>query len=274
MKKTLNLTAKEPLITLADGIVYAQRPDWCDATTRSLKISLLRKRQFADYDERVTWPVIIWLCGGAWTEMDRNVWTPELVWFAKKGFVIASVDYSVTARTRFPQQIVDIKEAIRFLRAHADKFRIDPNHFAVMGESAGGYLAALTGAAGTLREYDQGAYLDQSSAVQAAIPWYPATEISSFPIADILADALPPDMRKYPDITKLVTKDTPPYLLLHGTADSQVPLSQSEKLYDVLQAAGVEADLIILEGSEHAEATFVQPEVKEIILEFLRKHLK
>jgi probable DNA metabolism protein len=158
MKKTIKLTAKEPLIALADGIVYAQRPDFCDITTRDLRVSLIRPRAFFDYDKRVVWPVVVFICGGAWTEMDRNAWIPELAWFAKKGYVIASVDYSVTARTRFPQQIVDIKEAIRFLRAHADKLGIDPNRFAVMGESAGGYLAALTGAAGELFEVSVNAF--------------------------------------------------------------------------------------------------------------------
>jgi acetyl esterase/lipase len=274
MKKTITIVEKDPLINLNEGIVYAQRAEWCESSTRPLKISLLRKRQFADYDSRVTWPVIVWLCGGAWTEMDRNVWIPELAWFAKQGYVVASVDYSVTARTRFPQQIIDIKEAIRFLRANAEKYGLDPARFAVMGESAGGYLCALAGVTGNIRDYDTGTNLDKSSAVQAAVPWYPVTEVSSFPIADILVDALPPDIKKYPDVTKLVTKDTPPYLLLHGTTDSQVPVSQSEKLYDTLQAAGVDSDLIILEGSEHAQATFIQIEIKEAILAFLRTHLK
>jgi acetyl esterase/lipase len=274
MKKTVTILEKEPLINLNEGIVYAQRSEWCDASTRQLKISLLRKRQFADYDSRVTWPVIVWLCGGAFTEMDRNVWIPELAWFAKKGYVVASVDYSVTARARFPQQLIDIKEAIRFLRANAEKYGLDPARFAIMGESAGGYLSALAGVTGNIRDYDRGTNLDQSSAVQAAIPWYPVTEISTLPIPDLLADCLPPDLKKYPDVIKLVNKDTPPYLLLHGTIDSQVPVSQSEKLYDTLQAAGVDSDLIILEGSEHAQATFIQPEIKETILLFLKKHLQ
>lgn len=273
MKKTIQTTAEDLLIAMADGIVYAQRPDWCNATSRELKVSLLRPRQYFDYDKTVTWPAIVWICGGAWTEMNRNVWIPELAWFAKKGYVVASVDYSVTARTRFPQQIVDIKEAVRFLRAHADTLSIDPRRIAVMGESAGGYLSALAGVTGHTREYDIGTNLDQSSAVQAAIPWYPAIDISSFPVAEFLSDMLPPDFRKYPDVSKLVTKDAPPFMILHGTADTQVPLSQSENFYDILQNTGVESELIILDNSEHAEATFVQTEIKELVFEFLKKHL-
>jgi dipeptidyl aminopeptidase/acylaminoacyl peptidase len=72
----------------------------------------------------------------------------------------------------------------------------------------------------------------------------------------------------------LVNKNTPPCLILHGTEDSQVPLSQSEKLYERLQIEGVDSDLVILKGAEHTDAPFVQEEVKCIILDFLNKHLK
>jgi acetyl esterase/lipase len=273
MKKRITVSGTDLLVTLADGIVFGQRPDWCNATSRDLRVSLMKPRQYFDYDKKVTLPVIVWICGGAWTEMNRNVWMPELAWFAKRGYVIASMDYSVSARTRFPQQIVDIKEGIRFLRAHADDLGIDPARIAIMGESAGGYLSALAGVTGNTSEYDIGTNLDQSSAVKAAIPWYPVVDISEFQIAEFLSDMLPPDLRKYPDVSKLVTKDTPPFMLLHGSADTQVPLAQSEKLYDVLQKAGVVSELIILENSEHAEATFIQTEIKEMILEFLKKNL-
>jgi acetyl esterase/lipase len=273
VKKVIKVTAEEPLLALAEGIVYAQRPEWCDATSRDLKVSLIRRRQFFEYDKRVVSPVIVWICGGAWTEMNRNVWIPELTWFAKRGYVVASVDYSVTARTRFPQQIVDIKEAIRFLRAHAKELGLDPGRFAVMGESAGGYLSALAGAAGSLREYDTGAYLDQSSAVQAAVPWYPVTDPSSFTYNEFIAEALPRGFEKFIDITKLVDAHTPPYFFIHGTKDSQVDKSQSEKMYDVLQAKGIESELVIIEGAEHADIHFVQGEIKQMILDFLNKHL-
>jgi dipeptidyl aminopeptidase/acylaminoacyl peptidase len=63
-------------------------------------------------------------------------------------------------------------------------------------------------------------------------------------------------------------------MILHGTADTQVPVSESEMLYDTLQKSGVEAELIVLEGVEHAEAHFVQPQIKQMILDFLNKHLK
>lgn len=84
--------------------------------------------------------------------MDQNVWTPELAWFAKRGFAVASIDYSVTARAKFSNQIEVVKLAIRYLKAHAEELGLDPQRFVAMGESAGGYLAALVGATANIQK--------------------------------------------------------------------------------------------------------------------------
>ncbi|MDR2020719.1 MAG: alpha/beta hydrolase [Treponema sp.] len=274
MKKNIQIEAEDLLIAMADGIVYAQRPDFCDITFRQLRLSLLKPRTYFDYDKRVIWPVIVFICGGGFTEMDRNAWVPELSWFAKRGYVVASVDYTTRTRSRFPEQLIDIKEAIRFLRAHAAEFGLDPARFAVMGESAGGYLSAITGVTGKTREFDTGGNLEQSSEVQAAIPWYPPVNLGGIKFEDFMLPILPQGLKDYPNILDFVHKEAPPYMILHGTADTQVPVSESEALYDALQKAGVDADLIIFEGVEHAEAHFVQPQVKQMMLDFLNRHLK
>jgi acetyl esterase/lipase len=274
MKKTITVVPKDPVITMADGIVYAQRTEWCDAVVRQLKLSIIRPRQFFSYDRRVKWPVIIWICGGGFTTLDRNVWAPELAWFAKQGYIIASVDYSVIARTRFPEQIEEIKEAIRFLRTHGEEYGIDPERFAVMGESAGGYLSALTGLTGKTKEYDKGTNLDKSSAVQAVVSWYPLTEPDNFECSEEMALLLPRDLDKYPNLIKLVDRDAPPFLILHGNTDTQVQVSHGEKLYEALNKAGVDSELVILNGAEHADEPFVQDEIKQLIIKFLNRCLK
>jgi acetyl esterase/lipase len=169
--------------------------------------------------------------------------------------------------------VIDIKEAIRFLRARAKELGLDGERFAVMGESAGGYLSAITGVLGLQREYDTGEYLEQSSAVKAIVSWYPATEPSTFACSDPVAEMLPKDFKNYPDITKIINKDTPPCFILHGTADTTVDISQSEKLSEALQAKHIESDFAIIEGAEHADTPFVQPEVKQMILDFINKHI-
>ena len=159
-----------PVICLGDEITYGQRPEWSDATWRPLKMSLMRYRQWFDYDPHEKMPVIIWICGGGFTHADKNVWAPEMEYYARHGFIVASIDYSTVARTVWPMQIEDIKLAIRFLRAHAEQYHVDKERIVVMGESAGAYLAAAVGLLG--REFDKGEYLEESSAVSAVVPFY------------------------------------------------------------------------------------------------------
>jgi acetyl esterase/lipase len=105
MKKYIEIERKEPCLYLDDNIVYGNRREFCNAVTKPLRLSLIRPRDYFSYDRKMILPVIVWLCGGAWTEMDRNVWIPELSWFAKHGYAVASVEYSVTARSRFTENV-------------------------------------------------------------------------------------------------------------------------------------------------------------------------
>ena len=101
---------------------------------------------------------------GAWLEMDKSAHLAYLAGLARSGFVVASVEYRTSNEAKFPKQLEDVKSAIRYLRAHADRFCLDPEHFGVMGESAGGYLAAMTALA-TDPGDDVGDHLSLSSAV-------------------------------------------------------------------------------------------------------------
>jgi acetyl esterase/lipase len=270
MKKTINVPIQEPGVILAGEIVYGQRGAWNNLTYRPLKLSLMRPRPSGAKQDL---PLIVWLCGGGFTEMDREVWLPELVWFAKRGYAVASVDYSTTYRSRFPEAAEDVKLAIRFIKAHAAEYDIDGNRIALMGESAGGYITALCGLTGRDRKFDSGGFENYSSEVQAVIPWYPPVRMSGMEIEPGRV-TLPHDIAAYADITGYVSRDAPPFLILHGSGDSLVPLSQGELLYDSLQKAGADADMIVLEGAEHADTAFVQPQVKELILEFIERKLR
>lgn len=272
MKKTITVGRKDDVVLLTSGIVYAQRPFWCNAGNELMQLSLMRPRCNFPYDRTGIHPVIVFLAGGSFREVDRNVWMPELVYFAKHGYAVASVEYGTSMKTKFPDQIIEIKSAIRFLRAHAADLHLDPKRFAVMGESAGGYFSGLVGLTGKTKEYDKGENLAYESSVSAAVTWY-LPQVATSVVADPRKGEIPFDAQNYPVLSDLASQDAPPFLLLHGTADTLVPPKNSEDLYNALVSHGAKADLYEIEGADHADLPFVQEETKKIILDFLDRAL-
>lgn len=264
MKYTIQQDRTDPIICMGDEITYGHRPEWSGATWRPLKLSLIRTRQWFDYDPHEDMPVIIWICGGAFTHEDKNVWAPEMTYFAKRGFAVASIGYSAEARMRFPMPLEDIKLGIRYLKAHAKELHLDPDRMVIMGESAGAYLAALTALTSGDPEFEVGEYQDQTSAVRAAITLYScAKEVH-----------MEGDRIVMPDLTGYITKDAPPFLIFHGTADTVVSCEESEYFYNALQAQGIPADFYLIEGAHHADCPMYQPKIKDRIIEFIQSAIK
>ena len=125
-------------------------------------------------------------------------------------------------------------------------------------------IVALTG---NDRTHDVGDNQEYSSAVSGAVCFYCGD--GGFEKIDPEIAILPADIEKYPLLSDLIDNDTPPMLLLHGTDDTQVAISHSERMYEALQAHGIRSDLYVFKGAEHADAPFVQTETKEIILNFM-----
>ncbi|HEY5466136.1 MAG TPA: alpha/beta hydrolase, partial [Clostridia bacterium] len=229
------------------------------------------------------------LCGGAWLAMDKDLWIPELVTFTRRGFAVACAEYRTSGVARFPAQIEDVKSAIRYLRAHAAGWSLDPARFAIMGESAGGHLAVLAGATGETREFDTGDWLEQDSGVQAVVDYYGPMDFSQMGKSSADSDHDAPDspesrliggpIQKNPmpvqranPITYL-TREAPPTLILHGSVDRTVPCHQSQLLFDALQALGVPVEYYRLVGEGHATDAFIQPAVMDMVAEFLIHYL-
>ena len=272
MRKTVKVEISEPLVLLASEIIYGQRKGWCNGSSVPMALSLIRPRLYSENDKENILPVIVWLCGGAFTSVDRNVWMAELAWFAKRGYAIASIDYSVNYRSHYPELVEDVKLAIRYLKAHHAEYSLDTSRIALMGESAGGYLSAFCALTGENREFDTGGYEDQSSSVQLAIPWYPVIRPSKGESGggNII---LPHDWLKFANLVDFVKPGAPPFLILHGSADTVVPCSHGEELYESLTKCGCDAELIIVEGAGHADAAFVQESIKKEILSFINSRL-
>ena len=186
----------------------------------------------------------------------------------------------------FPAQIEDSKCAIRFLRAKAKEYHIDTNRIGVWGDSSGGHLSALMGTSGDAKELEgNGGWAEFSSRVHAVCPMCPAIDFLSpdWPARHNMPNGpafrlLRGDPRK--DKMELakkaspltyITKDCPPFFIMHGDDDRTVPYSQGKLLYDALKKAGVEATLHTIKGGDHGA---VHQQDNLVVTEFFDKQFK
>lgn len=150
--------------------------------------------------------------------------------------------------------IQDVKCAIRSFRAHADDYQTDPDKIGIWGASAGGHLVNLLGTTDSSAGFEVGEYLEQSSRVQAVVDIYGPADLTidfSTVFTDLKESVFGSfDLAQASPVT-YVTADDPPFLILHGDMDLVAPLSQSQLFYDRLTAAGVEAQLVIVQGGNH-----------------------
>jgi len=232
-------------------------------------------------------PLIVSIHGGGWVSGSKSPRKPTA--FIQLGFAYASIDYRFSKDAVFPAQIQDCKAAIRWLRAHAGEYGIDPGRIGVWGSSAGGHLVALLGVTGQVHDFDTGPNLDQSSAVQCVVDLYGPSDFlnpgqgpgKSRPgMISVVNLLLGGPVEAHQALARLaspvyfVTKEAPPFLILHGDQDPIVPLQQSQELNAALQKAGVESTLHVVPGAVHADPAFFKPENENLIRDFLVSHLK
>ena len=138
-KKTLKLSVEKPQYITVNDITYAQVDSWFGHCRRDLKLDII----YPETKDGKIYPCILWICGGAWLMMDKSAHNLYLSRLASSGFVVASVEYRTSNQGPYPMPLQDVKAAIRYLKAHADRFRINKEQIGVMGESAGGYLTCM-----------------------------------------------------------------------------------------------------------------------------------
>ncbi|HVS37994.1 MAG TPA: alpha/beta hydrolase [Gemmataceae bacterium] len=208
-------------------------------------------------------PVVVCIHGGGWVDGDRRQMTGAMQALARRGFVAVSPDYRLAPHDPFPAQIEDCKAAVRWLRANAQIYKIDPDHIGALGFASGGHLAellAVTAAEDGLE--GTGGNSDQSSRVQAVASFFSPTDLTA-PCwnADVTAKNLipliggtiadkPEAYRKASPLT-YAGKNSAALLIFHGDHDKIVPLEQSQLLAAKINAAGGVARVIVLEGEGH-----------------------
>ncbi len=228
-------------------------------------------------------PLVVYVHGGAWQAGDKSDVEPKVQPLLDAGYAVASVNYRLSPEATFPAGAQDVKAAVRWLRANAHAFAVDPERFAAWGESAGGTLVALLGTTG-----DQATLLDDpalgnaetSSAVQAVVDWYGPIDLLLMQAQADSGPCTPPfdhdgpdspesnwfgaPLQSVPDtaaeadpITYIATATRlPAFSIAHGTADCQVPFEQSQLLADALAAAGETPQLLIEPTWQHGDPLF------------------
>ena len=246
---------------------------------------------FLPENHKGTVPLIIWIHGGGWQAGDK-AGCPALGMVAR-GYAVASLNYRFSQEAIFPACIQDCKGAIRYLRAHAKEMQIDPERVGVWGASAGGHLVALLGTSADVKELEGtvGGNLEYSSRVQAVCDWFGPTDMARFfpqagdenifkpapkssPLTALFGGAVEDKKELVAQANPItfITKNCPPFLIMHGDKDTLVPLAQSEILVEALNTAGVENHLEVLKGAGHGNG-FGKPEVSMMIIAFFEKHL-
>ncbi|MEG3147106.1 alpha/beta hydrolase [Sphingomonas sp. RT2P30] len=259
---------------------------------RPLKLDLfLPPKSFAAAGPR---PLIVYIHGGGWMaggprrSAAYSDWPKVLAMLAARGYVVASVSYRFSREAPFPAAIQDVKAGIRWLRARAATYNIDPKRAAIWGQSAGGHLAALAGVSCNVASLEPGARIvpgtanvetvpstvagsdTASDCVQAVVGWFGIYDFATMPKRSSPPPGMPPgpsaedlflgcpagdctaQQRAFASPVTYIDRTDPPFLLMHGSDDHTVPEAQTETFDAALRAADVPVRKIVIPGADHS----------------------
>jgi acetyl esterase/lipase len=230
-------------------------------------------------------PCIVVIHGGAWRQGDKKMHEAEIRRFAAQGYVSASLQYRLCPTHQFPAQVEDVKCAVRYLRAHAGQYGIDPARIGAVGFSAGAHLAMMLGTMDSADGLEgNGGWQDQSSKVQAVVAFFGPTEMGADDIPAIsiplLTDFLGGSRADKPDAYKLsspityVSKGDAPMLLLQGTEDPLVPYSQAVKMVTAMTKADVPGRVEFMIDAGHGWGGAQLERTIKVTNEFFKEHLR
>jgi len=237
-------------------------------------------------DRKEPLPGVIFIHGGGWSGGKRSDYRYYTMRVAQMGYAVATVSYRLVPKAVFPAAVQDVKCAVRWMRANADKYSINPDRIAAIGGSAGGHLSMMLGYSEGVPELEgKGGHQEYSSAVQAVVNLYGPVDITLPEHHDnptLLGffggkrfDEAPDQYRLASPITHL-TADAPPTLIIHGTDDLTVPVDQADLLASRLKELGVEYEYLRLEGYPHTLDIILEANAycRWHIYRFLDKYLR
>ena len=280
-------------IASEDTAIYLPNVEYAKYGDRSLKLNILMP---VSQDKVSPRPLILYIKGGGWRSQDWDSFiSPKLAYFTHKEnkYVVATVEHRHSMEAKAPAQVQDVKAAIRFMRANAEKYNIAPEKIGIWGGSSGGHLAALVGTSDGVAEFMTEDNQSQPSSVKAVVDFYgptdftqmnkyptridhdaedsPESQVIGGPIQDLKYREL---VQMYNPIT-YISKDKklPPFLIVHGDQDGSVPFNQSVLLYTALRDAGQDVTFYKIKGADHGRSIWT-PRVLNLVYDFFDRHLK
>lgn len=269
---------KDPMVP--DTVVYEKNVEYSNPDNQHLQLNIAKPKGDGPF------PCVVCIHGGGFRAGSRDGYNAQIVRLAAQGYVAVTVSYRLAPKYPFPAAIHDTKAAVRFLRANAKKYGIDPDRIGVTGQSAGGTLAQMLGVTAGVKEFEgDGGNAEQSSAVKCVVNVYGANDFTksygkSVDAAQVLPlylggdleKARPAHIRSSP--LYWVTPTAVPTLCIHGTEDKYVHVEQAELLVEKLKATGIAVELLKLEGAGHGFKGVDAETAEKAMVAYFDKHLK
>ncbi len=264
----------------ADAVVIENNIEYSNPAETHLQLNMARPAGEGPF------PAVVCIHGGGFRAGTRDGYNGLIKKLAERGYVAVTVSYRLAPKHPFPAAVHDVKAAVRFLRANAKRFRLNPDRIGVTGGSAGGTLAHMLGVTEGVKSLEgPGPHLEHSSKVQCVVNYFGATDFTKSYGKSVDAHEVLPlylggnvEQARQAHINSSplywVTPLAAPTLLIHGTQDNYVHVEQAEWIYDRFKAAGVETEFIRLEGAGHGFKGADAEKAEAALFAYFDKHLK
>ena len=263
------------------GVSFEKGIEYANPDGQHLRLNLAMPEKGAG-----PFPALVCIHGGGFRAGNRDGYDALCIRLAQHGYVAVTVSYRLAPKYPFPAAVHDVKAAVRWARANATKYRIDPARIGVTGGSAGGHLAQFLAVTRGVKEFEgDGGNATRSSRVACVVNVYgPSDFTKSYGKSVDAAEVLPlflggnleKERKRHIRASPLywVTPDAAPTLCIHGTKDKYVAHEQAVWMVERLKAAGVEAELLTLKGAGHGFKGEDARTAEKALLAFFDKHLK
>ena len=272
--------AQKPAV-VPDGVTFVAGVEYANPDGQHLKLNIARPKTGDG-----PFPTVVCVHGGGFRAGNRESYDGLCIRLAQKGFVAVTVTYRLAPKFLFPAAVHDTKAAVRWVRANAAKYKIDPDRIGATGGSAGGHLAQFLGVTADVKDFEgDGGNATVSSRVKCVVNVYgPSDFTKSYGKSVDAAEVLPlwlggnAEQKHKEHILASplywVTPRAAPTLIVHGTQDQYVAFEQGQWMYDKMKAADVDVELLKIEGAKHGFQGADAEKADKAMIEFFDKHLK